>query len=245
MSETKQPPSQSATLRPNNNNNNNNNINNNNEGQIRSRLLNRLGIYEGATPGAPAAPTAAVEKRMRILRGMGVDYTFKPSPPDGSAVRPPLGGAVPLLEPLKSGTDSPVEKKEGRSIAFDDEVSVIPIPMRNEYSDRIKSRIWSNRYELSENAQRNALEFAGKCRLFVFSKYVYPHFVNCDAHKKLFRLFFGTYIIIAEGWDWRTVTEDDGMFICSVSGELVHPVHCQHLVTEEPNPEQTTPPVQS
>merc|ERR1719223_1398489 len=31
----------------------------------------------------------------------------------------------------------------------------------------------------------------------------------------------------AEGWDWRSVTEDDGMFVCTVSGELVHPVHCQ------------------
>lgn len=31
----------------------------------------------------------------------------------------------------------------------------------------------------------------------------------------------------AENWDWRNVVEDDGMFVCTVSGELVHPVHCQ------------------
>ena len=31
----------------------------------------------------------------------------------------------------------------------------------------------------------------------------------------------------AEKWDWRNVVEDDGMFVCTVSGELVHPVHCQ------------------
>ena len=89
-------------------------------------------------------------------------------------------------------------EKKSRKIAFQDEVDVVPIPTRYEYSDRIKSRIWSNRHELQENAERNALEFA------------------------------------AEGWDWRTVTEDDGMFICSVSGELVHPIHLQHLVQDEP-----------
>ena len=59
------------------------------------------------------------------------------------------------------------------------------------YSDRVRERLWSNRVELHENAQRNAVEFA------------------------------------SEGWDWKTVTEDEGMYRCAVSGELIHPVHCQ------------------
>jgi hypothetical protein len=89
------------------------------------------------------------------------------------------------------------ERRKSTRIMFQDEVEVMQIPTRFEYSDRIKSRIWSNRHELQENAERNALEFA------------------------------------AEGWDWRTVTEDEGMYICSVSGELVHPIHLQHIVAAE------------
>jgi hypothetical protein len=166
--------------------------------QIRSKLLNKLGIYD-APPSTKAPPpmTAAQNRRLRILRGMGVGYTINPSPPDGSAVRPPLNGVTPFQEPLKSDSPMAHTRRKSQKIVFVDEVEVLPIPTRYEYSDRIKSRIWSNRYELQENAERNALEFA------------------------------------AEGWNWRNVTEDEGMYICSVSGELVHPIHLQHLVDEE------------
>ena len=66
----------------------------------------------------------------------------------------------------------------------------------------VQSRIWSNRHELQENAERNAVEFA------------------------------------SEGWNWRNVTEDDGMYICSQSGELVHPIHLKHLTIDDDNANQ-------
>lgn len=226
---------------------------------IRSRLLSRLGIYGSSPPNAGSSDsknvpvmqsqplTAAQHRRVRILRGMGVGYNmFFQSPPDGSATRKPLSGVVPSKEPLKSGYHSEGEgedddddecddesivvpddsdeedenlveiEKPTRSsstgsitmkskrtkvkakptrIAFQDQVEVMPIPTRHEYSNRIKSRIWSNRYELQENAERNAVEFA------------------------------------SEGWNWRNVTEDEGMYICSVSGELVHPAWVGGLPT--------------
>ncbi|KAL3934185.1 MAG: hypothetical protein SGBAC_010040 [Bacillariaceae sp.] len=175
------------------------------EREIRSRLLNKLGIHDSSNVSTQPM-TAAQHRRVRILRGMGVGYTMAKSPPDGSATRSQVQGVVRSKEPLKSdmkpasssGMDL-VGKKT--TIAFQDEVEVLPIPTRHEYSDRIKSRIWSNRYELQENAERNAAEFA------------------------------------SEGWNWRNVTEDEGMYICSASGELVHPAWVGDIPRAEETPQ--------
>jgi hypothetical protein len=95
-----------------------------------------------------------------------------------------------------SSCNSSTASKE-RRLTFYEEVVVVPIPRRDEYSARVKDRLWMGAEEINSNAQRNALEFA------------------------------------AEGWDWRSVTEDDGMYICTVSGERIHPVHCDPTFQEE------------
>jgi hypothetical protein len=38
----------------------------------------------------------------------------------------------------------------------------------------------------------------------------------------------------AEKWDWRQVLEEDDMYRFAGTGELIHPVHCEHVL-EEPN----------
>mmetsp|Transcript_25885 Transcript_25885/g.42049 ORF Transcript_25885/g.42049 Transcript_25885/m.42049 type:complete len:306 (-) Transcript_25885:297-1214(-) len=58
-------------------------------------------------------------------------------------------------KPPKNTTNIP----RRRRLLFSEAVEVVPIPMRSEYSNRIKDRMYSGRVELSENAQRNVVEF--------------------------------------------------------------------------------------
>jgi hypothetical protein len=56
---------------------------------------------------------------------------------------------------ISSSASSPKNSKPKRCITFDESVNVVPIPMRHEYSDRIRSRLWSNAVELYENAGKS------------------------------------------------------------------------------------------
>mmetsp|Transcript_34295 Transcript_34295/g.71400 ORF Transcript_34295/g.71400 Transcript_34295/m.71400 type:complete len:315 (-) Transcript_34295:481-1425(-) len=108
------------------------------------------------------------------------------------------GGRTTNPQSKRSKTTS----KSGGSLQFDETVKVIPIPMRNEYSNRVRSRLWSNAMEIHENAARNTLEFA------------------------------------SEGWDWRSVIEDERMYVCIATGELIHPCHYEPDFQVEPTSHQ-------
>jgi hypothetical protein len=54
------------------------------------------------------------------------------------------------------------KKKSKKSLLFNETVEVIPIPTRHEYSNRVRSRLWSNAVEIYENAARNTVEFAAE-----------------------------------------------------------------------------------
>jgi hypothetical protein len=86
------------------------------------------------------------------------------------------------------------DARKKRRVSLNRSVSVVPIPMRTEYSDKVRERMWSSALELYTNAARNSIEFA------------------------------------SEGWNWRTVTEDDQMIVCQKSGELIHPIHIHNLL---------------
>uniref|UniRef100_A0A7R9W123 Uncharacterized protein n=1 Tax=Pseudictyota dubia TaxID=2749911 RepID=A0A7R9W123_9STRA len=53
-------------------------------------------------------------------------------------------------------------KRTRRRVSLKADVAVVPIPRREEYSDRIKERLWSSAAELYRNAARNAVEFASE-----------------------------------------------------------------------------------
>lgn len=172
-----------------------------------------------------AAPDASTRIRANFLNKLGIDEEKKEQPKMRTPSRGSLLGKVQVKqEPLKFHPDeeqkpsnspwahffgtqsedvsmasSPAsvssgslssKSKEGPRITFNTEVKVLGIPMRDEYSNRVKQRLWTNAEDLAFNAQRNAMEFA------------------------------------AEGWNWRTALEDENMYRDSVSGELIHPIHC-------------------
>lgn len=49
-----------------------------------------------------------------------------------------------------------------RSVSFDEYVTVVPIPNRNAYSERIRAQLWTPPVEMQENAARNTFEFAAE-----------------------------------------------------------------------------------
>jgi hypothetical protein len=54
------------------------------------------------------------------------------------------------------------KRRKRRSLQFNEIVTVVAIPMRNEYSRHVRSKLWSNRLELQQNAARNVVEFASE-----------------------------------------------------------------------------------
>jgi len=59
-------------------------------------------------------------------------------------------------------TKSTKPSRSKRKVSLHEDVVVVPIPMREEYSDRVKERLWSSASELYLNAARNSIEFAAE-----------------------------------------------------------------------------------
>jgi hypothetical protein len=171
--------------------------------RLRSNLLHKLGIRDEKKPtvtqNRPPARgllnSAAItneplkyesdedaEMEDGDAAKTGVSWTerlfFKPSSMESTAE-----------ETADSSASSSMSNE--RRLKFNETVQIQPIPMRTDYSQRVRERLWNDADNIMMNAQRNAMEFA------------------------------------SEGWDWRTVTEDEYMYRDASSGELIHPVHME------------------
>jgi hypothetical protein len=65
-----------------------------------------------------------------------------------------------ILSSSSDETSTSSKKGRNRLLSFNDEVTVVPIPKKEEYSKRIRGRLWVNAQELQSQVARNTVEFA-------------------------------------------------------------------------------------
>ena len=70
----------------------------------------------------------------------------------GTIVAAAAAAAVDMNKKANKVTMESTEKKKASkcSVNFNETVIVIPIPTKDEYSDRIKSKLWTSKYEMME-----------------------------------------------------------------------------------------------
>jgi hypothetical protein len=61
-----------------------------------------------------------------------------------------------------SSSKSTTRQKKQRSVSFDETVTVLTIPNKDAYSDRIRKHLWMEPHEMLQNTNRNTIEFASE-----------------------------------------------------------------------------------
>ncbi|KAL7431529.1 hypothetical protein ACHAXH_004508 [Discostella pseudostelligera] len=124
--------------------------------RVRCKFLHKIGIIEpissaNSSHRVPLNSIASVtERSARDLR-------------DVPRFNAPLKYANDVEEKRKmKRQEKQLSSKSKKSVDFDSSVTVVPIPMRSEYSDRIKTQLWWGRLEFGETVDRNMAEFASE-----------------------------------------------------------------------------------
>lgn len=122
----------------------------------RTKLLNSLGMFRDEPPK---------QQRNAVSKSGGQLISSRSA---HMSVSPKAGtiGATALQERLKHSeinhyfrNKTRTPQRSGSSVTFEEIVSVVEIPSRHQYSNRVKKHLWSGRDEISEMANRNIIEF--------------------------------------------------------------------------------------
>jgi len=122
--------------------------------QVRTKFLSVIGIESAAEHSATPPKARHMSKEWihpRQEQAARFEENLKYNPEDDA-----------LYSPKRKNMDTSTDEKPKKRISFDTTVKVLPIPMRDEYSNRVRSRLWSNAVEIHQNATRNSIEFAAE-----------------------------------------------------------------------------------
>ncbi|KAL9179970.1 hypothetical protein ACHAXT_007940, partial [Thalassiosira profunda] len=153
--------------------------------QVRSKFLQKIGIFgKHKSANLPVS-----ERSVRDLRSIPRYQQALKYDRLEEGLREEQRLSRQSVAPASAASSK--KPKPKRQVSFDESVVVVPIPMRSEFSDRIRTKLWSDAVEMCESIgkKRNLVEFA------------------------------------AEGYEWRGACNEDEMYMCGVTGELIHPVH--------------------
>ena len=148
---------------------------------IRSKYFHSLGLFESLPNASPSLPDSAnpspqaYSEEMLLFEPLKHDNGRTSMSDDSKVAEPPFSFAcnpssrsllssssILSCDSSSSDSESSKDKRRERSVSFDTTVTVKPIPKHQEYSDRIKGRLWHDPQETRKNVQRNAVEFASE-----------------------------------------------------------------------------------
>lgn len=134
--------------------------------RIRSRYFDRIGVSPPPSPPPPGSASPLVSPWSEALKR---DY----GEVDEELTRLRLSLGVPLLIRRNSSPAPPAASSdassssggsEGRSVSFGTSVQVMPIPMRKDYSARIRPHLWATSKQRREDVWRNTVEYDAEGR---------------------------------------------------------------------------------
>ena len=121
---------------------------------VRQKFFNSIGIETRSVPKDMATNSMALRGDWKHPRAQGVQVFQEQLKYDKRADQ--------YYSSKQRKTSTNGQQRRKKSLSFNESVNVVPIPMRTEYSNRLKARLWSSAHEISENAARNAIEFASE-----------------------------------------------------------------------------------